>query len=410
AITPKGALQNLPSIPSFAIFSRSGEIMRSVLTVYDNIPLRDLYIVIHVMAMNDMNFGDIWRYYSQQIIENYHDVETKSFRLTIIEQALREFISTGRIARQPPVPLHDYIPNIYGLRCGRFSPSTVIFGFSPMPVTVTATSYKHLNYRKIVNSFQQLVFYMKTMNQHRLITREVIRRIIKSYESSNYPEGTQDEIQLSNQETLLKNVTYALLCSISKPSDMLHGDIPSDIASYMQLLTKQSRIGIKQLFLAMKYPKGNFIQKIKFEFLQSLNRERKMDYQLWFKYRNQILGQQVGIQFKSNIRFKDDPSLDGNIPEDLGAQPIKISKRSNINTSEYSLDIIRISEKLSYNRQKLENAGYSLNMNRLFNSLVKENKNVQMASRSKELYNKIHLNLNEENSTSEEESNFMSKF
>ncbi|KAA6403876.1 MAG: hypothetical protein EZS28_000600 [Streblomastix strix] len=126
-VSPKGALQNLPSIPSFAIFSRSGEIMRSALVTYDNIPIMDLFLIIHVLAMNDMNFGDIWSHGQQKAIQDYHNIETKTFRLSIVEQALREFISTGRIARQPPVPLYDYIPNIYGLRNGRFTTSQVVY-------------------------------------------------------------------------------------------------------------------------------------------------------------------------------------------------------------------------------------------------------------------------------------------
>ncbi|KAA6324741.1 MAG: hypothetical protein EZS28_054153, partial [Streblomastix strix] len=109
-LSPKSSLQNLPEIPSFIVFSRSGSIIRSIPTFYDRLQMKDIFLSIQVLSMQSSNFGEIWRCSQNIVVEDYRFIEEQSFRMTTIEQALREFISTGRIARRPPIPLSDYLP------------------------------------------------------------------------------------------------------------------------------------------------------------------------------------------------------------------------------------------------------------------------------------------------------------
>ncbi|KAA6364638.1 MAG: hypothetical protein EZS28_039835, partial [Streblomastix strix] len=156
-LSPKGSLQNLPSIPSFALFSSSGQVIRAIPTFFDRIPIKDQFLSIDLLQMQDMNFGEIWKKNRNKIINDYRNVEENAFRLTIIEQALREFIVTGRIARRPPLPLTDYLPPIYGIRSGRYFESTSIFGISPIPISAEATNLKNINFQNVMTAIQQFV-------------------------------------------------------------------------------------------------------------------------------------------------------------------------------------------------------------------------------------------------------------
>lgn len=76
------------------------------------------------------------------------------------------------------------------------------------------------------------------------------------------------------------------------------------------------------------------------------------------------------------MRFNNDPVIDKIIPKGVERKPIKLSKNFIGDSSEYSLDLIRVSEKVIHNRKRLEFAGLNFNFNCLFKSLVKKNKNI----------------------------------
>ncbi|KAA6314364.1 MAG: hypothetical protein EZS28_055596, partial [Streblomastix strix] len=156
--------------------------------------------------------------------------------MTTIEQALREFISTGRIARRPPIPLSDYLPPAYSLRDSRYLESTSIFGWSPLPITAEITNWKIINFQNVLIAIQQLIAYFRILNQHRLIVREILRRFIRNFQNLNIPVKSASEIQISNHNTLLKKLVYTFMCTIARPAEMLHSDIPEDEAKNMQSL------------------------------------------------------------------------------------------------------------------------------------------------------------------------------
>jgi hypothetical protein len=97
-----------------------------------------------------MNFGDVWKDSKIKNYKDYMKVEEQSFRLSSIEQALRELISTGKIARIPPIVLSDYLANLYAMRFGRYSTSVSVFGLTPLPVTTEATIFKSLSFQNVL--------------------------------------------------------------------------------------------------------------------------------------------------------------------------------------------------------------------------------------------------------------------
>ncbi|KAA6390341.1 MAG: hypothetical protein EZS28_014133 [Streblomastix strix] len=266
------------------------------------------------------SFGDIWKDHQNQLINDYNKIVGKSFRLFAYEQALREWIATGRIARFPPVPLSDFISNIYGLRNGRYISSNSIFGHSPKPITTEATYFKTLNFQNIMTTIQQLIVYTRILNQHRLIVREIVRRFIKSLKFLNIPEGKKEDIQRCNHETLLRKEAFALMCTIGRPNDLMLRDIPNEEPKFMQFLFKQIRTGIQQVILTMKHTKGSFIKKIQAEFQHSLNRENSLNYQYWIKYGKEIISKPIGIESNKDIKFKENPLITGDLPKGVGRE------------------------------------------------------------------------------------------
>ncbi|KAA6357330.1 MAG: hypothetical protein EZS28_047143 [Streblomastix strix] len=97
-LSPKGSMQNLPPIPSFIIIGKSGSIIRSIPSIYDEVPIKDIFVAMHIFSILDQNFGDVWKQPQIQIFNDYWRIEEQTFRITTIERAIREYISTGRIA------------------------------------------------------------------------------------------------------------------------------------------------------------------------------------------------------------------------------------------------------------------------------------------------------------------------
>ncbi|KAA6396965.1 MAG: hypothetical protein EZS28_007507 [Streblomastix strix] len=118
SLSKKESMQCLPQIPSFTMISKSGAILRCVPSNYEKIPINDIFNVMHIYALIDQNFGDIWKQPQIQIFNDYWRVEEQTFRLTVIEKAIREYVATGRIARRPPNSLSQYLPPMYFLRGG----------------------------------------------------------------------------------------------------------------------------------------------------------------------------------------------------------------------------------------------------------------------------------------------------
>lgn len=118
-------MQNLPQIPSFTFFSRSGAILRSVPSTYDKIPINDLFINMHIFSLLDQNFGDIWKPSHTKVLNDFWRIEEQTFNITTIERSIREYVATGRIARRPPNSLSEYLPPIYSFKDGRYLESEV---------------------------------------------------------------------------------------------------------------------------------------------------------------------------------------------------------------------------------------------------------------------------------------------
>ncbi|KAA6401485.1 MAG: hypothetical protein EZS28_002988 [Streblomastix strix] len=154
--SPKGSMQNLPEIPPFAIFSHSGAIMKVSPSIYDKIPMKDIFHSLHILFIFDMNFGDIWKHPQTRLFKDYDKIEDQSYRLLFIEQAIREWISTGKISRRSPIPFSESLPPLYGLKAGRFLESQVIFGLNPLPISVGATKWKILNYENVLKSIERI--------------------------------------------------------------------------------------------------------------------------------------------------------------------------------------------------------------------------------------------------------------
>ncbi|KAA6400615.1 MAG: hypothetical protein EZS28_003856 [Streblomastix strix] len=336
--SPKSTLQNLPSIPSFIFFSRSGSIKKAIPTFFTKIPLNNLFITLHIYSVLDQEFGDIWRGSQIEVFRDFNQVEQQTNRLVFIEQAVREYISTGRIARRPPAPLDDQMPPIYSLKNGRFIESQTLFGLSPQPISVDSTSWKNLSFQNFVKSLEHLMLYSQYLTHQRLVIRELIRRFIQQYKILKLPEGTKDEIQEKNHDIILKKSVYAISSVIGRTAFVLQSDVSDDEGLKMRRLYKQFRLGMRQLTLALKYQDKKFIKRTKEEFLDSLNREVSLKNQYWYKYRNQIFNSNIGIETNLNILFKDDPLISENIPKGQAAKPIKISKylRRFISTETYS--------------------------------------------------------------------------
>ncbi|KAA6401257.1 MAG: hypothetical protein EZS28_003220 [Streblomastix strix] len=85
----------------------------------------DLFSAMHIYSLQDQNFGDSWKQPQTQLFNDFWRVEEQTFRITAIEQAIREYISTGRIARRPPNPQNEYLSPIYVLKTGRYFESQV---------------------------------------------------------------------------------------------------------------------------------------------------------------------------------------------------------------------------------------------------------------------------------------------
>ncbi|KAA6399950.1 MAG: hypothetical protein EZS28_004522 [Streblomastix strix] len=149
-LSPKGSMQNLPQIPSFTFFSRSGAILRSVPSTYDKIPINDLFINMHIFSLLDQNFGDIWKPSHTKVLNDFWRIEEQTFNITTIERSIREYVATGRIARRPPNSLSEYLPPIYSFKDGRYLESESIFGISPHPISANSTNWKILNYKNVV--------------------------------------------------------------------------------------------------------------------------------------------------------------------------------------------------------------------------------------------------------------------
>ncbi|KAA6392314.1 MAG: hypothetical protein EZS28_012158 [Streblomastix strix] len=410
-VSPKGSMQNLPAIPSFIIFSKTGAIIRTIPYVYDNVPVNDIFVAMHVYAIQDLQFGDTWKQPQTKVFNDYYQLEDTTTRLNIIEHVIREYVATGRVARRPPIALANDKSPIFGLMYGRYLQSQAIFGLSPLPISNDSTNWKILNYQNFSATLERLRIYQHTLDQQRIIVRETLRRAIKDYEKLNLPQGSINEIQERKTSTLLTKLVYNLMCAVARPSQLIQSNIIIDFAKEILFLFKQFQTGLRQLSIAMKNPKDKFIKQIKQQFEQSVKEETYIENQYWYKYRNLIFRQHFGIQDNFNIRFKDDPLVDGK-QFDIGIvkSPVKLSKKSELQSSQYVLDLFRITEKLHYNRNHLQSSGMSMKLNRLFQSLVKVNKNVQMISIGSEFYQKAYLNPNEERLSSDDEIAFINKF
>ncbi|KAA6381406.1 MAG: hypothetical protein EZS28_023066 [Streblomastix strix] len=134
-VSPKGSLQNFPSIPPFAIFSKTGAILRCQPSNYDVIPIKDIFITLHIHLLQDLQFGHIWKDTQNELVQDFQHVEDQAFRMSVIERSLTEYITTGKISRNQHFMVSDFLPTIYGARDGRFIESKSIFGSSPHPIT-----------------------------------------------------------------------------------------------------------------------------------------------------------------------------------------------------------------------------------------------------------------------------------
>ncbi|KAA6363872.1 MAG: hypothetical protein EZS28_040601, partial [Streblomastix strix] len=409
-LSPKGTMRNLPPVPSFIVFSRSGAVLRSVPSNYDQVPINTIFIALHVFFMNGMNFGDVWKLPQSKVFSEYYRVEEQTFRLTVIEKAIREYVSTGKIARRPPFAFSDYLPPLYALWNSRFLESQTLFGISPLPVASDSTSWKILNQQNVISTLSRLQLLIRNANQHLLIIREILRRLMKNFKSLNLPNGNINEIQEKNSNILVAKLVYTLMCTIARPAQKLQSEFGDDFAKGMYFLFKQSRIGLRQLSLASQNPNDKFFKRMKQQFQQSLNQDRVIENQYWFKYRNFIFREPIGIKQKFDFRFKDDQTVDGVLPPGLAKNPIKLSKQSLQNSSKYALDLFSITEKLHFNKSHIQNDGINLKLNSLFQSLVKVNKSVQMISKGNVFYKNVHMNPNEERLSSDDEITFMNKF
>ncbi|KAA6398866.1 MAG: hypothetical protein EZS28_005608 [Streblomastix strix] len=266
-------MQILPAVPSFILFSRSGAIIRSIPSYFDQIPVKELFVNSHIFFILDQCFGDIWKHQQIKLFNEYYRLDEQTLRLSTIERSIREYISTGRISRRPPFPMGEYLPPMYGLKDWRFLESQSIFGLSPFPITPETTSWKILNIQNAIATVKRQILYGRTLNQHRLVIREILRRLLKNFNSLNLPKGNIDEIQDKNTETLLIKLTYILMCTITKPISTIQRNIEEDFAKRMYFLFKQSRI---------------------------------------------VFQEQIGIKQKFSISFKDDETVDGVLPP---AQP-----------------------------------------------------------------------------------------
>ncbi|KAA6388861.1 MAG: hypothetical protein EZS28_015610 [Streblomastix strix] len=85
----------------------------------------DLFAAMHVYSLQEQNFGDIWKQPQTQLFDDFWRVEEQTFQITTIEKTIREYISTGKIARRPPNPQNEYLSPIYVLKTGRYFESQV---------------------------------------------------------------------------------------------------------------------------------------------------------------------------------------------------------------------------------------------------------------------------------------------
>ncbi|KAA6371895.1 MAG: hypothetical protein EZS28_032577, partial [Streblomastix strix] len=229
-LSPKRCMQNLPPIPSFIIIGKSGTIIRSIPSIYDEVPIKDIFLAMHIYSILDQNFGDAWKQPQIQIFNDYWRIEEQTFRITTIERAIREYISTGRIARRPPFPVSDYLPPNYGIKDGRYFESQSIFGISPHPISSDSTNMKVLNLQNVAATIERNMFYGHLISQHRLIIREILRRVIKNFESLNLGNKSDIEIQDKRSETLLIKVVYNLMCTIARPAQTIQNGIGMNLA------------------------------------------------------------------------------------------------------------------------------------------------------------------------------------
>ncbi|KAA6398068.1 MAG: hypothetical protein EZS28_006409, partial [Streblomastix strix] len=216
-LQPDGALQSFPEIPSFTVFSRTGKITKAIPSNQDRIPTRDIFLTLHVYAVLDGNFGDVWKNSQIEIFKDFSDVDQQLNKLVIVEQAIREFITTGRIARRPPIPLIDFIPPQYGFRTGKFLTGEQIFGLSPLPITPEATNWRFMSLINFIRTTDHFLKFAQNLSRTRLIFRELMRRFIKYFQSLNLNENIIDDVQDKDLENVLEKEVFTLLRIISKP-------------------------------------------------------------------------------------------------------------------------------------------------------------------------------------------------
>ncbi|KAA6369728.1 MAG: hypothetical protein EZS28_034745, partial [Streblomastix strix] len=171
----------------------------------------DLFLGVHLSHIQDLNFADIWQQTQNKVIKDYWQVENKTFHVSVIERALREYIATGKIPRQPLLQFNKYAPLLYGLKSSRCLESQSIFGTSPLPITPDFTNWKILNHQNIISALDRFMQYSHLHNQHQYVIREILRRIIKSFENIKVSNENSEEISETKTQTLLIKLVYTLI-------------------------------------------------------------------------------------------------------------------------------------------------------------------------------------------------------
>ncbi|KAA6390807.1 MAG: hypothetical protein EZS28_013666 [Streblomastix strix] len=247
SLTPKGQMSNFPEIPSFMILSRQGYFARAIPNIYDYFPLKDIMLAAHILAILDMNFGDIWKHRQTELFKNYLKYQEKCFNFYVIEEAMKEWAATGIIARRPPVPMSNYLSPAYSLKGGRYFEGQTLFGISPLPVTAEWTHWKVLHYQNMKATIARLATYMRNFDQRRLITREFIRRILNEAIQNQEPSVQLSKVSTKNGYELFMKAIAAFRRIVAQPALLLQKDCTNEQIHNLHIKYKQVRIGIKQL-------------------------------------------------------------------------------------------------------------------------------------------------------------------
>ncbi|KAA6385546.1 MAG: hypothetical protein EZS28_018927, partial [Streblomastix strix] len=367
----KGTLQHLPPVPTFIVFSRSGAITRAIPLYYDLIPLKDVFFEVHRYDLLSQYFGDKWRSQQTQISQDYWKLSEQVIRISAGEQCLREWTALWKVLRRPPAPLSNLMPPLQALKDGRFIQSQAMFGLSPLPITAEYTNWRSLTEQQTLYAIQRMQFQRKQLAQTRLITREFFRRYQKNYQSMKELEQTPGVIVEKNKEILIMRAVFSSIQLIGRPMQMLQSDIPDDEAKEMYYLFKQAHTALRQFQLTVldqmvkyqKFEESPIMRHVYPHFMQSIDQQLNLSDQYWIKYRDFIIKDNIGLRSNIDIRPKDDPQITGFLTKGLAQAPIKLSKKNRVNSSEYSLDLISISEKLHFNRVHLQNDGKDLKLN-----------------------------------------------